>query len=190
MRKLVLALAGAAALGIASGANATVTIDSTSMTAGAVDNDITFAIGYFDIGGDSPFSEWLTWTETWPGNYGIILSTIATINPQTGLIDPATDVDFTNVFLSGGSIVGTISLTPDPGNTDLSETWRLLPLFLEAGTYTFTIQGTRGDTSAFGGNIAFSAIPEPATWGMMLLGFAAVGYQVRRRRRPTLLQVA
>ena len=29
----------------------------------------------------------------------------------------------------------------------------------------------------------FSAVPEPSTWAMMLLGFAAVGYSVRRRRK-------
>jgi hypothetical protein len=40
-------------------------------------------------------------------------------------------------------------------------------------------------------NIAFnSGVPEPATWGMMLLGFAGIGVAMRRRRRPALAQVA
>ena len=30
-----------------------------------------------------------------------------------------------------------------------------------------------------------SAVPEPATWGMMLLGFGAMGVSLRRRRRKT-----
>jgi hypothetical protein len=34
------------------------------------------------------------------------------------------------------------------------------------------------------------AVPEPATWAMMLLGFGAVGFTMRRHRRPALLQVA
>lgn len=35
-----------------------------------------------------------------------------------------------------------------------------------------------------------SVVPEPATWGMMLMGFGAVGYAMRRRRKTFLTQVA
>ena len=38
------------------------------------------------------------------------------------------------------------------------------------------------DRSLFGIAIANSAVPEPATWAMMVLGFGAVGYTLRRRR--------
>ncbi len=31
-------------------------------------------------------------------------------------------------------------------------------------------------------NIAFGAVPEPATWGMMVVGFGMIGYATRRRR--------
>ncbi|QNP43594.1 PEP-CTERM sorting domain-containing protein [Sphingomonas daechungensis] len=34
------------------------------------------------------------------------------------------------------------------------------------------------------------AVPEPATWAMMLLGFGAAGFVLRRRRRPVLAQAA
>jgi PEP-CTERM motif len=37
---------------------------------------------------------------------------------------------------------------------------------------------------------AQSAVPEPATWGLMLLGFAGIGMAMRRRRRPALAQIA
>lgn len=37
---------------------------------------------------------------------------------------------------------------------------------------------------------ATPAVPEPATWAMMLLGFGAIGVSVRRKRRVSLLQVA
>jgi hypothetical protein len=35
-----------------------------------------------------------------------------------------------------------------------------------------------------------NGVPEPATWAMMLLGFGAVGYTMRRRRKVLLPQVA
>lgn len=34
------------------------------------------------------------------------------------------------------------------------------------------------------------AIPEPGTWGMMLLGYGAIGLMIRRRRKQGLLQIA
>ena len=49
-----------------------------------------------------------------------------------------------------------------------------------------TVKQVRIDTSAPG------AVPEPGTWGLMLLGFAGAGFALRRRRRQTgeLLQLA
>lgn len=32
-------------------------------------------------------------------------------------------------------------------------------------------------------NVSFGAVPEPATWAMFLLGFAAMGYSLRRRQK-------
>ena len=33
-----------------------------------------------------------------------------------------------------------------------------------------------------------AAVPEPATWAMMLLGFGGIGFAIRRRRTPVLAQ--
>jgi hypothetical protein len=35
-----------------------------------------------------------------------------------------------------------------------------------------------------------SAVPEPGTWAMMLLGFGAIGFSMRRRRSVHLMQAA
>ncbi|WP_246167336.1 PEPxxWA-CTERM sorting domain-containing protein [Sphingomonas piscis] len=47
--------------------------------------------------------------------------------------------------------------------------------------------GTPG-SSAVGGTFTLlsttAAVPEPATWAMMLLGFGGIGYSMRRRRKP------
>lgn len=40
------------------------------------------------------------------------------------------------------------------------------------------------------GLIIGNGVPEPATWAMMLLGFGAVGFSMRRRRRALMPQVA
>ena len=45
---------------------------------------------------------------------------------------------------------------------------------------TADIAGT-GQTR-FGGMVADTAVPEPATWAMMILGFGAAGSMIRRRR--------
>ena len=48
------------------------------------------------------------------------------------------------------------------------------------------------DTTVVSLNVVFgaAAVPEPGTWAMMLLGFGAVGFSMRRRRRPALVQIA
>ena len=46
-----------------------------------------------------------------------------------------------------------------------------------------------GDTNASGpalDNVSISAVPETATWAMMILGFGVVGGAVRRRRSTAL----
>jgi len=49
------------------------------------------------------------------------------------------------------------------------------------------VPGVCGVTSIQG---YVQAVPEPATWGMMLLGFAGMGFVLRRRRQPALAQIA
>ena len=39
-------------------------------------------------------------------------------------------------------------------------------------------------------NISVDAVPEPATWAMMLLGFGAIGFSIRRRKSNALAQLA
>lgn len=58
-----------------------------------------------------------------------------------------------------------------------------------AGLHTLTFQGlVVGDQTAFIDNVAIqpvatatAAVPEPATWALMMLGFGGVGHAMRRR---------
>lgn len=69
--------------------------------------------------------------------------------------------------------------------------------------YQFTVTGTGSDTLAFNeqdnpsylalDNVSLAvagAVPEPATWAMMLLGFGAIGFAMRRRQSQALAQLA
>ncbi len=48
------------------------------------------------------------------------------------------------------------------------------------GVFTFTAQGNQ--ITSFSASALAAPVPEPGTWALMLLGFGAVGYSLRRRR--------
>ena len=56
--------------------------------------------------------------------------------------------------------------------------------FPQLRSISFTL--TTNPTSILGGSVTIesidAAVPEPSTWGMMLLGFGAAGLALRRRR--------
>jgi opacity protein-like surface antigen len=58
---------------------------------------------------------------------------------------------------------------------------------LLAGKNSIVIRGTAEKNASYGGNITFvpNAVPEPATWAMMLVGFGMMGASMRYRRRST-----
>jgi hypothetical protein len=56
---------------------------------------------------------------------------------------------------------------------------------LNAGGYYLQFTGTGGGTAGYGGDLTtapVAGVPEPATWAMMLLGFAGIGFMAYRRR--------
>jgi Protein of unknown function (DUF642)/PEP-CTERM motif len=93
--------------------------------------------------------------------------------------------------LAVGSLVDVIMHdTGDTSNLD----WRIY-----SNTFTATDTTTRLTfTNLTGGvnegvfldAVSVAAVPEPATWALMLLGFGGIGLAMRRRRRPALAQVA
>lgn len=50
-------------------------------------------------------------------------------------------------------------------------------------TLTFRAAGTSDSLGGYLDNITLSAVPEPATWAMMLIGFGMAGYGMRSRRK-------
>ena len=61
-----------------------------------------------------------------------------------------------------------------------------IPIF-SGNLNRLTVNYTANTNASYGGNLTFtpqSAVPEPATWMMMIFGFAAVGFAMRKRKAP------
>ncbi len=177
MRKVALALIGATTLGLASAASATITVNAASMSytgPSSLDGGVTTTIGYSEAGLTSPtFTEWLTFTDT--------LAAIDSISLSTS----SASVDFTSAYLTDGVTNYALSFVGQIGS---NEFWGLDDTLLGPGTYTLVINGNNRSTGTLGGTVTITtAVPEPATWAMMILGFGAVGFVLRRKRRPALI---
>lgn len=154
---------------IAFPAQAAVTIDGTSLDAidGPNSSNGTTTIAYGDSGLDEPdFYEWLTFTNTEAGLYQFALDT------------SSPDIDFTEAFLtnSGGTVLSLIKLA----ESGPLEFWGASNISLDADQYKLNIYGANRGEGALAGNITITpSIPEPATWLMLLFGFAAIGAFMR-----------
>jgi PEP-CTERM motif len=115
--------------------------------------------------------------------------------------------DWIELSLTGHGTVS-FSLLDTLGNVFTSDGSGLFTYVLGRGENQFAFQGINGQSiaslsfSIAGGDVenvkqvritpaaAAAAVPEPATWAMMLVGFGIAGYSMRRRRRPALMQMA
>lgn len=87
--------------------------------------------------------------------------------------------DGTSVTYTGGAIVNDPSLD-NPGNRTIAETNGVVTYTVTSGALlsgaTFTSAG-----NSFEFDNLSAAVPEPAAWGMMILGFGLIGGALRRR---------
>ena len=179
MRKLALAMATAAALSISSAANAAIIVTGSSN----IDLPITVVNGStqstVDFGRNpepsGSFSGWIEFSNSLAGLYSIIVST-STPN--------ATNTSPSLTGIGGSPLIAS--------NTGSTNSLSLGVPYLAAGNYRFAFGGNAPPNGGVvTGNLTFQvAVPEPATWGMMLIGFAGIGLAMRSRRRPVLAQVA
>jgi hypothetical protein len=82
-----------------------------------------------------------------------------------------------DLVLSGGGLVAT--------GTGAAGTWNIASTLLAPGSYVLEIAGkvtgtTRGN---YEGTLNISPVPEPETYGMMLMGLAMVGVVARRKAK-------
>lgn len=109
-----------------------------------------------------------------PGSY--LLSFYYSPRPNVPISSNGIDV-----LLNGTSIFNISGA--GAGNT----TWSLQNVFLTTtaanASLRFSAIGTQDSLGGYLDDIRLvSAVPEPATWAMMLLGFGGIGFAMRRRR--------
>lgn len=100
------------------------------------------------------------------------------------LFSPRPNVAFDSntilVFLDGQQISGISGVVN--GNTSWSQI-NVGRITANAGSVLrFAASGTSDSLGGYVDNISLSAVPEPATWALMILGFGAVGGAMRRRQ--------
>lgn len=127
--------------------------------------------------------------------WGVLNLTLTTIG-----IHPMNDVDFTfaringpgqpiNVDITKSSVSTPPGATPQLTNPDGLEFGLISGQPIGPGLYQLQIKGMGpGSTGngSYSGTLAFAAaagaVPEPSTWALMILGFGAIGFAMRRQR--------
>ena len=172
MKRLILAATAVAALlsGVSS-ANAAQTV---TWGVPDVNGSFTGMFGNVDITGDvnGLFSD--TFNFTLPTGVSSF-----TVN-STFTDDPANDINFTSVRFNG--------LDFGVGSSGQNEFRFLNGISVTAGApQQLIVAGTTGGGGSYNGIISFNAaaaaVPEPAAWALMILGFGGTGAMLRRRQK-------
>ena len=169
MKKLFLGAALAASMLVAApAANAAVYNINLALPAAEADGTISAAFSQANIaGGVQEF--YITFTLPTQG--------ATTINLIGSGVNALTNFKFDTVTLDN---VANFTLTPSGKFAELDQ------YAIGGGLHTLYLKGTSGGNGAFSGTLTFaSAVPEPATWAMMIIGFSGAGVAIRRRRRDT-----
>jgi hypothetical protein len=192
--------------GLASGENAVVTFDSanaagvTETTTGTVDHPTGTSGSAAAPAGDSSIYEALGTNGSATFDFsGYVASHIVnTVSVYLGSID---SYNYINILGAGGAVVGQITgsdLPQDNGDQGASITNRRLYIdltptdgftglqfFSQGVAFEYdTIAATARTFTVPNGGV-LSAVPEPTTWAMMLLGIGGVGLMLRRKKTMT-----
>ena len=122
-------------------------------------------------------------TFTWDGDW----SGLVAAGNSIGSLTNTNQIDFGQT-LFGQTIIGAHfgNIQDNLGNDgNVSVFW--LFDFGTTGVDFVTLENIRGFSNAALYTTGGGGVPEPATWAMMLLGFGAIGFAMRRTRRSVLL---
>jgi hypothetical protein len=162
------ATAAAAAFALATPASATLVIEQDPDPCTTAADSCTFS---FDSSGVSGmFSETAAFTLPQLGSLNGVATAIS--------LDAATAIDFSSIFVTEVATGNVFNFAITNGNPEIA----VLPFSsVTGGAYTLTVTGTAGTNASYGGTLNFSAVPEPGTWALMILGFGAIGFSMRRK---------
>ena len=187
----VLLLGSIAFAGFASSASATTVVAGSGWAEGVID----FSNGEST---DSPlvFTVAAGTTDIFSLSDAYIPGDILTVSSQSGvpgsthISTVSSTISHTARTLDFPIVSGSVNPTYDAAwiDTDYSH----LQLTLTAGTYDLDIfgNGAGGDPEHFGYRLdTISAVPEPATWAMMIMGFFGMGLMAYRRKAGPALRL-
>jgi hypothetical protein len=117
-----------------------------------------------------------TWTFTLAGSSWFVTSTAS--SAASGV----QDLDFTSLVIQDAANNVVATYAGNFGN-DATEFYALSQTLLVAGAYRLIVTGVNSPTQAsYSGNIAVTAVPEPASGALLIAGLAVMGFMASRRR--------
>ena len=204
MRRSILMALGATALATTSAANATSFVGTTGGCFGTACSPVSGTVSlpgtglsYTSGGFNQSDSNGFLGIGSGNGTDNLGTFTLLPTAGTTNFNNPFTLlVNFTSPGALSGTYFGTvIGSVTDSNAGGIQVNFDNTPHTFGSGAGAFTL--TVNDTAVSNDGIAApvtgfirTAVPEPATWAMMLLGFAGIGFAMRRRRLPSLAQIA
>lgn len=115
------------------------------------------------------------------------IATVAGQSYRFGFTNEVDGGDFPNSFSAafGGSTV--YSQANSPGQAFIARSFNVVAT---SATTRLNFNFTSDNGFQNFDNVTLAAVPEPATWGLMILGFGVVGGSMRYRKRSTSLAFA
>ena len=115
-------------------------------------------------------------------------NTVAGLTAQMRSYYSSANNNFANNVTGGQTLLATGTTFSGPGTFTGGNALTVAGPWSETVRYTLVFSGGAG--SNFNGTANLTAVPEPATWGLMLLGFGAMGGLLRTRNRKARIRFA
>lgn len=184
MKKLLATVASACALAASAPASATTfNIDASSG---------------FALFGNSQTTTGTGFSDTFNFNVGAAMTFVSGLvgthrlrNTDTGQV--VSDLDINSVTLDNKTL-----FTASSTNTDIDQDFNLASTKIDPGSHFITVNynvdlANRNSPAGYSGNFTLAqmgAVPEPASWAMMVGGFGLLGFTMRSKKRSDLNQFA